>query len=498
MDRDFKSNLIKQALWFLRKALEILERLIGHPHNKSIADTDPTISVKELDSEPDRGSEPAPKAAGTSIYEHGLDGNPNHRSHRNGRPRLQRAARDAFCRLKIDGYIGVMQVIACQASSGHGTIRDRKRHAEATISKIKGATRGLGITIRKKEKGWGCYEWILTRDDPKHAQTSVDKAYEIALQAQYNFDTGNYPEAMELAIQAVVTDDIVQLGHEILCLATTEIVPAEQVNMDRVRASRRVLANRIDQISHGQQIAGNSLSDADDEGLRAHLMEAEVDFAAERERVSGILTGLDNRFGALNVRMSLPDREAHETIVALRKGGIGLEEVEKQRLRNSILVHPAVSRIFENIEQKCANCDPAKRDEFRNRAKGILQALCTDPNIPANIRLICSRTDQALKDSLRSPRARCAEARNYKRMEAAREECYKEHGRRPSDEEIADLTGLTMEQIRAALDWRRIDHPLPPGAENWQKPKRKPKIEDAENYGLDDDHDDPLTGELVG
>jgi len=499
MDGDFKGKLIRQALWFLRKGLEILERLFGHPPDESTSDAKPDSSGEPLILKPSSDDEQPPQSAGLPYYNVGAGVFPtNHLSNGKEKRQLQRAERLILASLLTNRSIGVMHVIAFHTSSGLGTISDHKRNAGTKISLIKAALRESGATIKKKEEGcWGCYQWILVRDEPKKTEFSVDAAYDIALNAQNELDGGNYLKAMELAIHAIDTDRIVQLAHEVFCLAALEINPADQVNMDRIRVSYWFLANRIEQIGRGRQIAASSLVHADDENLRNHLLDSEASFATEHTRVSGIQTRLKARFGTVHIPVLSVDLPANEAIVKLRKGGSGLDAVETQQLKNTILVHPAANRVRERFEKMRRHHSGGDPNAVRKYLNDLVLSMCRDSSMPADIREICKLVGREVRASLQSPGASCSAARRHKILEKAKDTFRKTNGHGPNDEELVELTGMTEDQIREIRDWHRINYSTTPDAVDWQKRIRKPRIEDEEVHGLADDDDGPLGGILV-
>ncbi|MEW6197779.1 MAG: hypothetical protein AB1601_03820 [Planctomycetota bacterium] len=421
--------------------------------------------------------------------------------------RLRGAERRVLAHLLLNDSIHVLEVIALQAKSGVGTFRDRKRHAQTTIAKLKATIRSLGLDIAKADGRRGD-AWFFMRKGAA-ITFSVERAKAITERAVDDLKKGKPSSALLVAIDALACDDLVQEAHEVLCNAVVMAGTVGDQAAERIAKSTRHLASRVEQLRRGLQVCENSLASEDDDTVRAGLELQARKFTIERERIEKLVAVTNERFGPFG-QGSPKDLRVNEAIQELRSSNLTFEQAWGHPLFTRVLGHPSVGWPLDEIVDQAKARDRDEQTALRDRVKAEILTLVLDPGARPNIRWICNSVKHLIPQILEAGDARRSpEARDAKKVDEAVDAFHKEHGFAPSMEvaeeleELSRLSGLSIVRLKAVADWKKAQRLKPLEALEWEQRKRTKRWsddaygDDDVDYPGDEDNDDGLAGTCV-
>jgi hypothetical protein len=402
---------------------------------------------------------------------------------------LRGVARAILAHLRLNGTVHTLDVIALQSKDGLGTLPQRKRHVQTTMAKVRAALRRLGLSIVKPDGRRGDV-WSLAPG--RVAVTfSVDDAKSVLARAGDELAKGKPREALQLAIEALTLDALVQEAHELLCRAAVRADARDGDVIARVAKSVYVLEVRAVKLGRALEIARNSLATEDDEAVRADLEIQAEKSTIERERVQKLIAETTEHFGPFG-QGSPKDRAANDAIAEIRRMNLTFEQAWQHPLFGTILAHPSVGWLLDEIVRRTRTGYVDEPAVLRERMKAEVLVLVLNPTKPPNIRWI----RRAIKHDIlkiREPGREPTPPDVKKYLEAV-DAIVKERGFPPSlgtpeDEELLQqCTGLSLAQLKAAVEWLMSHRREELGADDRRKHKKR---RSDGSYGDDgDDQDD--------
>ncbi|MCB9852790.1 MAG: hypothetical protein H6819_06820 [Phycisphaerales bacterium] len=493
-----------QEFWFRRSWLEILIRLLEELLVRQPAEPDPPPDKEPADSDP--------KIAGVTLSKFKrqpfLDVSRGILRDGKGGPVmgpkvLQGAEKSVLAHLVINGELSALDVIALQAQDGTGTFRVRKRNARGTISKVRSAIKGMGLEIANKNEARGAVEWVLHRQSPSRVSFSIDCAHELAIRADQELAAGNPVAALAIAKEAIDIDVLVQLAHEACCRAAMLIGSENGVAGDTVKKSISFLRKRESQVNRAIEIQRRSLSDLDDDDDRADLEVRGNHLTNELNRIATIIATVIKQFGDPQWHMSPKDRRANEAIEKLRELRLSVDEALLNPISESILGHPKVERLRRAVEAEIRRRGCDDPTEARKLVNACVMQKALHPGFQARIRLVCEHAKHAVREDLGLSREKGGHLRDVTALRGAKQTFYAEHGHDPSEHEVAEILGWTVEKVRETENASRIENTgdLDTGGHGRGRTKKRHSDEDLDwpddengDGGNDDDDDDDMPG----